>query len=109
MHKLFLLITFLSIAIVIIFTAQRFMFEKNYTFILEAPCDSTTERCFHRDCSTENECPPNLLENYKKYNIQASDFQNCSDNSCIKECMSNAIVCEETVCDSTLGDNCSVI
>lgn len=98
----------LAIAAAIAATGWLFLYKKDYTFVLEAACDPTTQTCFTRDClSDESDCPPNGLEAYKIYHVAASDFYTCSDNSCAAECASGAITCEEEVCSDDSEDACS--
>ena len=92
-------------------TFWLFYLQKNYTVIVEASCDPASETCFYRLCtSSENtgDCPPNELENYKVFSLQAYDFENCADNSCKQECESGTFECVETVCGETEGDECSM-
>jgi hypothetical protein len=107
--KIFLWIIALSVAIVISATAYRFLFAKNYDFLVEAPCDPAKDICFNRDCSNPDDCPPNGLSDYRMFNIKASDFGKCTDNSCLNECLSSEISCEEIKCGDSGGDICSSI
>ena len=105
--KLFLWIMVLSVVAVIITTAYLFLWRKDYTFVVEAPCDSATELCFYRDC--EDYCPPNGLATYRVFEVSAADFSTCSDNSCLRECTSGLLDCSEVFCDVEAGDECSVV
>lgn len=99
----------LSIVAVIIATAHRFLIAKDYDFIVEAPCDPLVDICFARDCSLPDECPPNNLENYRMFNIKAYDFEKCADNSCLNECLSGQIYCQEIFCGDSEEDACADI
>ena len=105
--KLTLQLFALSVVIVLASTAYHFLYVKNYDFVLEANCDTKTEKCFHRDCSNSDDCPPNGLENYKIIRVVASDFPKCGTDSCVSECKSGVISCEISECGSSTEDACS--
>ncbi len=84
----------------------KYFLNKNYPFLIEAPCSQENENCFVRDCSS-GECPPNELEYYKQYYISAADFEKCIDDSCADECSSEEIKCEQVVCGELPEDTCS--
>ena len=101
------LVTFflISLGLVCLFSFLRFYLFKNYDIIIETECDPNTDTCFTRDCETE-ECPPNNLNNYKKYSIKAFQFDRCDHaGSCVKFC-SNIRNCEPIECDTEAGDVC---
>ncbi len=104
--KVLLWILSLSVVAVIASTGYKFLVLKDYNFIVEAPCDPAGEVCFTRDCST-GDCPPNELENYRIFSVPAGDFPKCADNSCLDECVSGLIPCEETVCGDDPADECA--
>lgn len=106
--KLFLWIISLSVVAVVAVTGYKFLIQKDYDLIVEAACDHDSAICFHRDCN-ETECPPNGLEYYKTFSVAAADFPKCSDNSCVQECASGAVACEEIICDEENGDECAVV
>jgi hypothetical protein len=83
-----------------------FYLEKNYNFFVEVPCDSETNNCFVRDCS-DGECPPNNLEEYRVFDIKASDFGKCEDETCFMECSLREIRCLELMCGDSTEDICS--
>lgn len=85
-----------------------FYYQKNYEFTVEAPCDSTQQSCFIRDCSN-GECPPNGLEVYRAFTLKAKDFEKCSDDSCLSECITGSIQCEEASCSESNGDVCTTL
>jgi len=107
--KIFLLILVLSVLAVATATTYKFLLEKNYNFVVEAPCDSSTNACFIRSCFNSDDCPPNGLENYRIFNVKASDFEKCTNNSCLNECLSGKISCKETKCGNSEEDECSSI
>lgn len=89
-------------------TFYKYLYTKNYDYLIEASCDSTIEQCFVRDCENDpDSCPPNSLSVYTQYYVNAEDFNHCADNSCQKECESGAIQCERIMCDTEAGDSCS--
>lgn len=88
-------------------TAWLFLIQKNYPFIVEAPCDPGAETCFTRDCDSEEGCPVNGLSEYKMYEIRASDFPACSDGTCIEACTTGRISCETLMCGDSEEDSCS--
>ncbi len=105
--KLFLAAIAFSTIAVIGITAYSFVYLKNYDFVTETECDPATETCFYRDCSEEDSCPPNGLENYRVFTMNARDFNTCADNSCLDECISGTILCEELMCGESEEDMCS--
>lgn len=105
--KIFLWIIALSVVAVITSTAYKFLFLKDYNFIVEAPCDPTKSTCFIRDCSNPDDCPPNGLSVYRQFNVKASDFGKCANNSCLNECLTGKIACAEIKCSESSGDTCA--
>lgn len=87
-------------------TAWLFLYQKNYTFIVEAACDSTYQNCFHRDCEA-GDCPVNELSDYRVYHISAKDFQVCANDSCSEECVNGIAKCTEILCGDSQQDSCS--
>ncbi len=87
-------------------TTYTFLINKDYDFIVEAPCDPAQEMCFSRDCSG-GECPPNELEHYRIFTVSAEDFQRCTDDSCLQECTNQTIACTELVCGESEDDECA--
>ena len=88
-------------------TAWLFLVREEYDFFVEAPCDSTQEICFVRDCSNPDDCPPNGLSEYTIFKIKAADFNQCADGTCKKECAFNSISCERIVCGDAPEDECT--
>lgn len=105
--KIFLWVISLSVLLVILSTGYKFLLKKNYDFLVEAPCDPASSTCYYRDCSNPDDCPPNGLENYRIFSLAASDFPKCTDNSCLNECTSAAIACEEVTCGEDEADECA--
>jgi hypothetical protein len=86
------------------FSYVNYFENKDFIMSLESSCDSESENCFYRSC-TEEECPPNQLEVYKKVEVPAWFFANCTENSCSKECNSEPGYCKITYCDSESDDD----
>ncbi len=84
----------------------RYYYQKDYNYLVEASCDPITEKCFARDCSNPDDCPPNQFSSYKEYYVKAYDFPRCADNSCAATCASGDIKCESVPCDKKEGDVC---
>ncbi len=108
LNKIFLSVLMLSVVVVVVAAGYKFLWLKDYNFIVEAECDPTSENCFHRDCSNAEDCPPNGLENYRLFEVPASDFPKCMDSSCARECSKKSISCQEIDCGETESDECSV-
>lgn len=106
--KGFLLVVLLMIAATLGITAYSFLYVRAHDFIVEAPCDTASETCFYRDCSEEDACPPNELEDYRVFKVTAADFAQCTYNSCLEECTSGTISCEEIMCGMSEDDACSI-
>lgn len=105
--KILLLISGISVALVCLVSYTKYIYAKDYTFLVEASCDPLTQSCYVRDC--EDYCPPNELESYTVFAISAADFSSCTDNSCSNVCLNptTAEKCEEITCDIENGDDCS--
>lgn len=105
--KVALTLLSLMVLVAILATGWLFFIKRDYDFVVEASCNPEMETCFYRDCSVEGDCPPNELEHYKVYVVNAADFRYCSDNSCAAECSSDSITCEQVVCGEAEEDECS--
>lgn len=81
-------------------------FMKDYLFYVEAACDSSVNECYIRSCDVEGDCPPNNLTSYRVFELPASQFQNCSDNSCLNICPSETASCEEVLCSTQEDVSC---
>jgi hypothetical protein len=95
---------FVAVAVV---TAWHFLLQKNYDFVVEAPCDPSSATCYERDCD-EEECPVNGLEQYRVYTVKAAEFAHCADETCVQECSQGTITCTETLCGEGEEDVCSI-
>lgn len=104
-----ILITFvvLSLLLTYITAYTKYIFAKDYSFYIEAPCDPESTTCFTRNC--DDYCPPNGLADYRAFTIKASTFGSCTDNACSNICLNKSIAyqCEEILCDPLSGDTCS--
>lgn len=105
--KMVMLIVLMSLVAVIFSSAYKYFILKDYIFEVEASCNPGTENCFHRDCGPTDECPPNGLEDYRVFEIKASDYKICTDQSCKNECSTGKIVCNEIICGAGDSDQCS--
>ena len=95
-----------SVIIAILAGVYKYAIAKDYDFFVEAPCDSTTDLCYTRDCSVEDECPPNNLSEYRVFSIPAVKFPECLNNSCENVCLTSDSPCEEVTCSEDAGDTC---
>lgn len=104
--KILMLVTLLSVALVFLTAFTKYIYAKDYIFLVESTCDPELHTCFVRDC--EDYCPPNALESYRVFSIQAKDFHLCTDNSCSNICTdsSTSAMCEELTCEPE-NDDCS--
>ena len=85
----------------------RYYYLKEFPVHIEVSCDPASEKCFHRDCSTDD-CPPNGFNDYRQFSLQGSVFVTCNDlDGCNNLCKNNPGSCQETVCGTTDGDVCS--
>lgn len=110
--KLFTVFTTINIILflgVIIACFYFFYIKKDFDFIVETSCDTNKEECFVRDCTNPEDCPPNGLEVFKRYNVNAKDFQYCDNEDCLYACESKTISCEIVSCieDPLMGESCS--
>ena len=85
----------------------KYLYAKNYKFVVEQSCNPAAEQCFFRDCEKNpDSCPPNGLSHYKKAYVKAANFPRCSDNSCQAECDAKQFTCKPIACDAANGDEC---
>lgn len=101
-HSKVLNIVFLS-SLLIVFLGSffRYYYLKEFLVQIEIPCDPIVELCYERDCSIEDECPPNELSNYRLFEMSGSDFSQCDErDSCEDVCKNSNSTCIEIVCDS---------
>ncbi len=105
--RIFLSIIALSVIAVVGVTAFQFLYQKHFDFFVEASCDPSVQTCFVRDCSNPDDCPENGLEVYQVFSLYESDFEKCSDSSCLKECTSGVLSCKPVLCNEEAGDSCT--
>lgn len=101
-------VTFILLGSAILAVAASFylnFFTKQFEYLVEAPCNSTKEECYVRDCDAE-ECPPNGLSEYALYAVQARHFQACTDNSCTNVCEATG-QCTPILCSEQSEVECS--
>lgn len=105
--KIIITLTVLSVVLVLLTAYTKYIYAKDYFFFVEAPCDTSSQTCFVRDC--DDYCPPNEFEEYKTYLIKAEYFEQCTDNSCLNICEApeTSNLCEEVICNIEDGDDCS--
>ena len=72
-------------------------------------CDPSKETCTQRDCTNPDDCPPNGLSDFKRYNLNANDFKICENEDCTNACENGTIKCEPIECaeDEEMGETCS--
>ena len=101
-------VVFLLLLVATIFRGMYVYYvSKEYYYVVEAFCDSASEKCFERDCSVQDDCPPNGLSIYKKYFIKAHDFATCTDNSCANVCAQTQGICAQIICGADPTDICT--
>jgi hypothetical protein len=110
-HNWFLILISLSCLAVIASAFYFFYFKKDYEFVVEVSCDITQETCFQRDCTNPDDCPPNGLSDFKRYTLNAGDFQKCENGDCKIACEAGTIKCEPVECseDLDVGESCSTL
>lgn len=79
---------------------------QDYLFFVQAKCDISTNECYVRTCDNSGDCPPNNLTAYRVFQLPASQFKNCADNSCLNICPSAASSCEEILCSTQSDISC---
>ena len=99
----------ICVVLSILVSFYYFYVKKEFNFIVEVPCDQTKESCFHRDCSKPDDCPPNGLSEFKRYSLNAVDFNKCKDENCSDVCARGEIKCVPVACseDKDTGESCS--
>ncbi len=106
-----ILVTFVVLSLLFTYLTAytKYIFAKDYSIYIEAPCDPETMTCFTRDC--DDYCPPNGLSEYRAFNVSASTFHTCTDNSCDNICSNSATAnkCSEIICDEAAGDSCTTV
>ena len=104
--RVFLLIVWLLLATAVGATFYIYIVRMDYRFILEAPCDSTTQSCFVRDCSVE-ECGEDIPSEYRLLSVAAKDYSECTDQGCSLECDNGTVDCIELFCGESEEDVCT--
>ena len=104
---LVVIVTMLSVLFVLFTAYTKYIYAQDYNFIIEAPCDPGEMTCFVRDC--DDYCPPNELEVYRAYEIPATDYNLCTDNSCTNICQNVDTMssCVPILCNLDNGDDCT--
>lgn len=95
-HKTFLSAVLISVIVIIVSTANVFLYKKEFNFFTEQECNPQVSNCNYRDCNIDG-CPPNGFAYYKTYEISAKYLQSCTSEGCIYECASGMIECVEVV------------
>jgi len=102
-----LTVFFLCVVAALVMNYRHFFVEKNYQYLVEAPCDASQETCFVRNCTeSPDDCGVNTFSPYKTYYLSARDFAACGDTACANECASGAISCTPVMCDASIGELC---
>lgn len=107
MNKGLFIVIVVMLSVVFVTNYYIFYYQKDYDFLVEASCDPLVSKCFVRDCNSDEGCPPNNLESYRVFNIKASDFASCKDDSCLQECENGVLSCLEILCGNSPDDVCS--
>lgn len=107
----FLWVISISCVVAIFSAFYFFYFQQNYAFVVEVACDTSKETCFQRDCTNPDDCPPNGLGDFKRYYLNAADFEMCENEDCAVACETGAIECELAECEEVpeYGESCSVL
>jgi hypothetical protein len=79
---------------------------KDFDYLIDMSCDPNSEKCFQRDCTNPDDCPPNKLSVYKQSYVTAKYFPECTDNSCDNLYKSNPGLFRKVECDESNGDTC---
>lgn len=105
----FLFLVGLCSLAVILASFYFFYFKKDFNFLVETACDPNREVCIERDCANPDDCPPNQLPIFKRYLVNAEDFQFCENEDCLSVCEAGIIECEllECVEDPEWGETCT--
>ncbi len=102
-----LVFTIVGLSLVILTAYSKYIYAKDFTFLIEATCNPEQQSCFVRDC--EEYCPPNQLEIYSAYEISAADYDKCTTNGCENICQNETTknLCIEISCNAENGDDCT--
>ena len=105
--KALFFVFFLAVLTVFAYSIYTYWYQKDFTILVEASCDPASSSCYIRDCSIEDECPPNNFSEYRVFSVSAKDFAKCEDETCLYECTNNVISCLEITCGSDEEDECT--
>jgi hypothetical protein len=105
LNKILFLIITLGFVFTLGMSFYTYLYQKDYFFIVEGTCDPGLEKCFQRECAELDECPSEELSYYKSYKVSASDFANCTNNSCKAECESGVFACIPILCEEETQEN----
>jgi hypothetical protein len=110
-HNIFLYLLLGGIFIAVAASFYFFYFKKDFDFIVEVACDPAKEECIQRDCTNPDDCPPNGYSDFKRYTLNANDFEYCKDEDCKSVCENNEIKCTQIACipDEEMGETCSTV
>lgn|GEM_PF-1267648 len=111
--KFLTLLTIINIFLFLVTIGSCFYYfyiKKDFNITIEVPCDINKEQCIQRDCSNPDDCPLNGLSDFKRYTLNARDFQYCPDEDCSSLCENGGIECEKIECylDEEMGEDCSM-
>ena len=98
-------ILLVAVGLAVAASLYTYLYAERYDFVIEAPCDSTLQQCYTRDCST-GDCPPNELSEYRVLQVSAKTFDTCTDNGCSNICTAQNPACIETFCSLEDGEEC---
>lgn len=85
----------------------RYYYLKEFPVHIEVSCDPTTEKCFHRDCETDD-CPPNGFNDYRQFDLSGAVFATCDQvDGCANVCKNDKGACAAVICGDAEGDVCS--
>lgn len=102
-----LVFTICGASLVFLSAYTKYIYAKDFSFLIEATCNPEQQTCYVRDC--DESCPPNQLEIYSAYEISAADYAKCTTNGCENICQNETTsnLCKEFVCDGEKGDDCT--
>jgi hypothetical protein len=87
-----------AVLIAILVSFYRYGIVREYTILLEAPCDPTVSECYARDCADPDACPPDHLSDYQVYALPASFLDRCDSNYCLNLCGGQSAECRAIPC-----------
>ena len=104
----FLWLISISCLAVILGAFYFFYYQKSYDFIVKVACDPAIETCIQIECESIEECPPDGISYFKRYSLNANDFQKCEGEDCTYVCENELIECELLECEEApeFGEYC---